>query len=44
MAINFFQDITPLKLKELEERASKEQLRVILESITDAISVQDAGP
>jgi two-component system cell cycle sensor histidine kinase/response regulator CckA len=40
MAINFFQDITALKLKELEERSAREQLRIILEGITDAISAQ----
>lgn len=41
MAINFFQDITELKHQELEERSAKEQLRVILEGISDAISVSD---
>ncbi len=43
LAINFFQDITELKQKELEERTAKEQLRVILEGISDAITVQDAN-
>ncbi|MEO7425206.1 MAG: PAS domain S-box protein [Fibrobacteria bacterium] len=42
MAISFFQDITELKHKELEERTAKEQLRVILEGISDAISMQNA--
>ncbi|MDB5104820.1 MAG: sensor hybrid histidine kinase [Fibrobacteres bacterium] len=41
MAINFAQDITEIKRKELEERTAKEQFQIILEGISDAISVQD---
>ncbi len=42
MAINFFHDITDLKRQALDERKAKEQLRVILEGIAEAICVQDA--
>jgi PAS domain S-box-containing protein len=41
LVINFFQDISDLKRSEIEERNAKEQLAVILEGISDAISVQD---
>ena len=41
MSISFFQDITELRRREVEERNAKEQLAVILEGISDAITVQD---
>jgi two-component system cell cycle sensor histidine kinase/response regulator CckA len=40
LAVNFFQDITDIKQREMEERRAKEQLRIILGGIQDAIIAQ----